>query len=72
MRVGGTPLSAYSLGLNYNIGGWFLGLNGNYYDRTYIDFSTYTRLGSVVKTETGVDGNGNTITTTQRTGVVHI
>ena len=64
MRVGGTPLSAYSLGLNYNIGGWFLGLNGNYYDRTYIDFSTYTRLGSVVKTETGVDGNGNTITTT--------
>lgn len=48
MRANGTPLSAYSLALDYNVKGWFFNLTGNYYDRVYIDFSSYRRLGSVL------------------------
>ena len=36
MRANGTPLSAYSLALDYNVKGWFFNLTGNYYDRVYI------------------------------------
>lgn len=65
MRVNGTPLSAYSLGLDYNINGWFFNLTGNYYHRVYLDFSTYRRLGSVLTKYDGgtVDANGNTVPT---------
>ena len=60
MRANGTPLSAYSLALDYNVKGWFFNLTGNYYDRVYIDFSSYRRLGSVLdKNGAGVDANGN-------------
>lgn len=48
MKESGTPLSAYSLGLDYNVSGWFFSINGNYYHRSYIDFSTYRRLGTVL------------------------
>ncbi len=63
LRDNGTPLSAYSLGLDYNIKGWFFNVTGNYYHRVYLDFSTYRRLGSVLgKTSDGaVDGNGNPV-----------
>jgi hypothetical protein len=44
MRVNGTPLSAYSLAIDYNLKGWFLNLTGNYYHRVYLDFSSYRRL----------------------------
>lgn len=65
MRANGTPLSAYSLGLDYNINGWFFNLTGNYYHRVYLDFSTYRRLGSVLTKYDGgtVDANGNTVPT---------
>ena len=33
MRTNGTPLTALSFGLNYNINGWFFEINANYYDR---------------------------------------
>lgn len=56
-RVGGTPLSAYHLAANYSIKGWFLEISGNYYDRNYIDFSSYRRLGYVISK----DANGNPI-----------
>ena len=49
MKESGTPLSAYSLGLDYSVKGWFLNINGNYYHRGYIDFSTYKRLYSILK-----------------------
>ena len=48
MRVSGTPLTALSVGVNYNVNSWFLELNANYYDRSYIGFSTYRRLGYVL------------------------
>ena len=43
MRVSGTPLAAVSLGLNYRIKRWYLGLTGNYYDRIYLSYSTNMR-----------------------------
>jgi len=46
MRVSGTPLTAASIGVNYNVSGWFFELNLNYYDRVYVGFSPYNRLAS--------------------------
>lgn len=48
MRVNGTPLTALSLGVSYNINSWFFEANLNYYDRVYIDFSEYRRLGNIL------------------------
>ena len=63
MRANGTPLSAYSLSLDYNIKGWFFNLSGNYYDRIYLDFSAYRRLESVLTRDNdgSVDANGNLV-----------
>lgn len=44
MRESGTPLTAASAGLSYHQGGWFIDLNGNYYDRIYLSYSTYSRM----------------------------
>lgn len=49
MRVSGTPLAAASLGLNYRINHWFLGLTGNYYDRIYLSYSTNMRYENNLK-----------------------
>lgn len=67
MHVNGTPLSAASLGVNYNIKGWFLEANLNYYARVYVDFSEYRRLNATyanastpkLYTPTSVDAEGN-------------
>jgi hypothetical protein len=48
VKVDGTPLTALSLGVDYNISGWYLSANVNYYDNIYIDASKYARLESVV------------------------
>lgn len=68
MKESGTPLSAYSLGLDYNVKGWFFSINGNYYHRGYIDFSTYRRMGKVLgisETASGVVGeDGQTVNPT--------
>lgn len=45
-RVGSTPLTALSVGVDYNVNGWFLGANVNYYDNVYVSFSQYLRLSS--------------------------
>jgi hypothetical protein len=70
MKESGTPLSAYSLGLDYNVNGWFFSINGNYYHRGFIDFSTYRRLGSILNKNSGsnmedgtVGDNGKPVTT---------
>lgn len=47
MHVSGTPLTAASLGVNYNINGWFFEASLNYYDRVYVGFSQYRRLSNV-------------------------
>lgn len=48
VKVDGTPLTALSIGADYNIKGWYLSANVNYYDNIYIDASSYTRLEKVV------------------------
>lgn len=48
VKVDGTPQTALSLGADYNIKGWYLSANVNYYDNIYIDASSYARLSSVV------------------------
>lgn len=61
MRVSGTPLTALSIGVDYNTNGWFLGLNLNYYDRVYVGFSQYRRLSNVLNNyvASSYDSNGN-------------
>lgn len=63
MRVNGTPLTALSFGVNYNVNGWFFETNLNYYDRGYIGFSAYRRLSNVIENyaATGVDVDGNLV-----------
>ena len=41
--MSGTPLAAASLGLNYRIKHWYLGVTGNYYDRIYLSYSPNLR-----------------------------
>jgi outer membrane receptor protein involved in Fe transport len=65
MKESGTPLSAYSIGLDYSVNGWFLEVKGNYYHRGFIDFSSYRRLSSVLaadETSGTVGEDGQTIT----------
>lgn len=60
MRVNGTPLTALSLGIDYNVNGWFFAANVNYYDRVHIGYSAYRRLSNVVGnyTQSGVTSEG--------------
>ena len=60
VRADGTPLTAVSLGIDYNVSGWYLSTNVNYYDRIYIDASKFSRLADVVK-DPVVDANGNMV-----------
>jgi hypothetical protein len=47
--VGGTPQSAYTIGLNYRAKRfWFVNFNVNYFDNTYIDFNPARRTESAV------------------------
>ncbi|MBR1681948.1 MAG: TonB-dependent receptor [Bacteroidaceae bacterium] len=60
MHMNGTPLTALNIGVNYNIKGWYLGLDLNYYDRVYLGFSQYRRLSNVMAqyVASGVDEKG--------------
>lgn len=49
MRESGTPLSAYSLVLSYHAKGWFIDVNGNYYDRIYLGYSPSYRYESSLR-----------------------
>ena len=60
MHVSSTPLTALSIGASYNVNGWFLNANLNYYNRVYVGFSQYRRLSNVLQTEfleRDADGN---------------
>ena len=62
MREDGTPLTATSIALGYHKGGWFINLNGNWYDRFYLSYSPYYRYKSVIgredKAPAQAQGNG--------------
>lgn len=65
MRVNGTPLTAVSLGVNYNVNGWFFEANLNYYDRVYIDFSEYRRLSNRLNNYTSTSADKPTYDLTE-------
>ncbi len=46
VKVGSTPLTAASIGLNYYLKGWYFDVYLNYFDRVYIDASVFNRLTS--------------------------
>jgi len=52
MHEGSTPLTAASIGFDYNVNGWYFSANLNYYDRVYISASSYARLASVLDNNT--------------------
>lgn len=68
MRESGTPLTALSLGLSYHQGGWFIDLNGNYYDRIYLSYSPYYRYKGVLEKTGSIDENGRYIVSPQDKG----
>lgn len=59
MREAGTPLTAGSLGLSFHQSGWFIDLNGNYYDRIYLSYIPCYRYGKTLSTSGNVDNEGN-------------
>ncbi|MBP5771222.1 MAG: TonB-dependent receptor [Bacteroidaceae bacterium] len=59
MRISGTPLTAASIGVDYNVNGWFFGLNLNYYDRVYVGFSQYRRLSNVLSNYTSAQATNS-------------
>jgi hypothetical protein len=67
MREAGTPLTALSLILSYHAGGWFIDLNGNWYDRIYLSYSPSYRYQSTLDKrnrldfEPVYDNNGNVL-----------
>lgn len=63
MRESGTPLSAYSLALNYRINRWYLSLIGNYYDRIYLSYSSCLRYKENVGVTAEDPVTGNMVTT---------
>lgn len=66
MRDSGTPLTAASVGLSYHQGGWYIDVNGNWYDRIYLSYSPVMRYQTDLRYrqkdgETVFDNNGDPI-----------
>ena len=68
MREAGTPLTVASAALSYHKGGWYIDLNGNYYDRIYLNYSPYYRYKGVLEKMGNVDGNGTPAAPAQAKG----
>jgi hypothetical protein len=59
MREFGTPLAVGSLVLSYHASGWFIDLNGNYYDRIYLSYSPSYRYQGTLITMGAVNNDGS-------------
>ena len=57
MHEAGTPLTALSLGLSFHKQGWYIDLNGNYYDRIYLSYSPAYRYTETLKNRQEVFGD---------------
>ncbi len=68
MREGGTPLTAASLGLSFHQSGWFVDLNGNYYDRIYLFYTPCYRYESALSLNIKRDNERNNIIPEQAKG----
>ena len=60
-KIGGSPLTALSFGVDYNTNGWYLSASLNYYDRIYVSPSIFSRLEYIVTDDGGVDETGNPV-----------
>ena len=49
MREAGTPLTVAGVTLSYHASGWFIDLNGNWYDRIYLSYSPSYRYESSIR-----------------------
>ncbi len=49
--------------MSYHQSGWYLDLNGNYYDRIYLSYSPYYRYESVAKKNSGVSEDYSVVST---------
>ncbi|MBO4907418.1 MAG: TonB-dependent receptor, partial [Bacteroidaceae bacterium] len=68
MREASTPLTVGSIGLNYNVNGWWINLKGNYYDRIYLSYSPSLRYESTLIRSGAVDNDGSLIVPEQSKG----
>ena len=68
MREASTPLTVGSIGLNYNVRGWWFNLKGNYYDRIYLSYSPSLRYESTLIRSGKVDNDGSLIIPEQAKG----
>lgn len=68
MREAATPLTVASIGLNYNIRGWWFTLKGNYYDRIYLSYAPSLRYQSTLIRSGAVDNDGSLIVPEQAKG----
>ena len=68
MREASTPLTVGSIGLNYNVSGWWFNLKGNYYDRIYLSYSPSARYQSTLIRAGMVDNDGSLIVPEQTKG----
>ena len=68
MRENGTPLSAYSAILSFHKSGWYIDLNGNYYDRIYLSYAPSRRYGQTLVNAGDVDNDGNYVVPGQAKG----
>lgn len=57
MRESGTPLTALSVGLSFHQGGWYIDVNGNYYDRIFLSYSPSYRYDSSLKNRQRIYGD---------------
>ena len=62
-KIGGSPLTALSVGVDYNVKGWYLSASLNYYDRIFVSPSLYARMENIAKIDGGYDANGNPTST---------
>ena len=68
MRENRTPLSAYSAILSFHKSGWYIDLNGNYYDRIYLSYAPSRRYGQTLVNAGDVDNDGNYVVPGQAKG----
>ena len=68
MREASTPLTVGSIGLNYNVKGWWFNLKGNYYDRIYLSYAPSQRYESTLIRSGQVDNDGALIIPEQAKG----
>lgn len=54
--------------LSFHKGGWFIDLNGNYYDRIYLSYAPSRRYGQTLVNAGDVDNDGNYVVPAQAKG----